>query len=330
MAGSISLSLHATLIVLSMLSFGLTLFFHVAASTVSINGLFLTTHQNITEKFVLQITPDAWLVSIWTLINAWNGLWLIYVFITLFRRNQYGPVYCNPAIHPPMFYILWIANNLLSIGFLFLWDRQCLVQALGLQILIPYSCYVMLGISYRNLYQHDTWLKSNSSSDLWNVRYLVHNGLALYAAWTSIDVLVNFGIVLKYSFGLMDPAVSTAMLSILLVKLIVWFLLENFVLEKYVRYTFTVYPVVILGLAGMFTRNYRFDSITTNTIYCGVLMAIGAAFCVFRLIAICFYDDNKPSSSPLDEDFGSTASLPALKLDVDRKFGIINNQCSTA
>ncbi|MGH0162880.1 UNVERIFIED_CONTAM: hypothetical protein FKN15_043818 [Acipenser sinensis] len=158
----------------------------------------------------------------------------------------------------------------------------------------------------------------------------VHNGLALYAAWTSVDVLVNFGIVLKYSFGLMDPAVSTAMLSILLVELIVWFLLENFVLEKYVRYTFTVYPVVILGLAGMFTRNYRFDSITTNTIYCGVLMATGAAFCVFRLIAICFYDDNKHSSSPLDEDFGSTASLPALKLDVDRKFGIINNQCSTA
>jgi len=30
-----------------------------------------------------------------------------------------------------------------------------------------------------------------------------------------------------------------------------WFILENFVWEKYCRYTFTIYPVFILALSGL-------------------------------------------------------------------------------
>ncbi|XP_015210046.1 uncharacterized protein [Lepisosteus oculatus] len=327
-----SVTLHATLIVSSILTFVATTFFYVEATTGSFNGLFLTTIANTTEEYVLEVSLDNWLSTTWILIGVWNGLWLVYVFSTLFRRNVFGTVCCNPEIHPPSFYVFWIFNNLLSIGWLFLWDWQYIFRALSLKILIPYSCYVMLTISYRNLYRHGSWLKINSPQDLWYIRYLIQNGVALYASWTSVEALINFGIVLKYKAGIEDPAVSTIVLTLLLFEILLWFVLENFIFEKYVRYTFTVYPVVILALGGMFTRNYHYDTLPRSTIYCGALMILTAVICVIRLIAICFYDERRPLfvsriPFPLSDGIESLYH-PKIGQNGASKFGVENKQFS--
>lgn len=47
------------------------------------------------------------------------------------------------------------------------------------------------------------------------------------------------------------------------------FILQSSLLAKYMRYTFSVYAVLILGLGAMFTRSYRIHDLAANTVYCG-------------------------------------------------------------
>lgn len=47
------------------------------------------------------------------------------------------------------------------------------------------------------------------------------------------------------------------------------FILQSFLLNKYLRYTLSVYPILILGLGAMFTRSYRVSDLSANTVYCG-------------------------------------------------------------
>lgn len=47
------------------------------------------------------------------------------------------------------------------------------------------------------------------------------------------------------------------------------FILQSFLLTKYLRYTFCVYSILILGLGAMFTRSYRVHELAANTVYCG-------------------------------------------------------------
>ncbi|KAF7249310.1 Protein Ycf2 [Varanus komodoensis] len=78
----------------------------------------------------------------------------------------------------------------------------------------------------------------------------VQNGIALYATWTTIATLLNFTVVLIYNGNVSDGSATVSSLCILFFELILWFYLENFLLEKYLRYTLTIYPVVILALSG--------------------------------------------------------------------------------
>lgn len=47
------------------------------------------------------------------------------------------------------------------------------------------------------------------------------------------------------------------------------FYLENYFLDKYVRYNLTVYPVVIAALTGSACRNGSFSSPQTNDVFIG-------------------------------------------------------------
>ncbi|XP_036377830.1 uncharacterized protein LOC118773148 [Megalops cyprinoides] len=325
---------HAVFIVLAILSSALSDVFTVAAAghLTGFEDLFQTTTWNVSDTFSIEVTLDHWVSSTWIMLTAWSAGWLFYALTTVIRRNALGPVCCNPEIHPPSFYLIWILINVLRISWLFLWDRQYIIRSLGLKILIPFSTYVMLFVSYRNLHQHQSWFATNSPNEIWFIRFMTQNGLALFATLSSIEALINMGVALKYSAGLQDPLVSTVVLTVLFVGLLVWFTFESFIFEKYTRYTFTVYPVVVLCLGAMFTRSYRVNDIALNTIYCGFLMIAATILNTIRLIAACFYTDKKPtflSRSPIPlTDSCETVYQVKGKEGAKGKFGIVNNQFS--
>ncbi|KAG8571378.1 hypothetical protein GDO81_011620 [Engystomops pustulosus] len=302
-----------TLICLSFISYIVTVVFN-ALSAVSQSGLFITTASNISGKYPLDVTPAGWTFSIWSVIYIWNGLWIIYVVSTLFRRNKSGPVYLQPEVHPPEFFALWIVNNLINIGWLFLWDRELLIFANIFLALIPITIFLMLHMSYRNCYRHANWMSQNQRFDLWCIRILVHNGLATYATWTSIATIVNFGLVLKYNVShVMEPYVSSVVLGLIMFALLFWFLMESCMFEKYVRYTFTIYPVAIVASVGIFLGvDEDPEEFSDNEMMNAVIIAVSSAFCVIRFILLFSCDKLRPMISEEKTNHSEVASPTSL------------------
>ena len=83
---------------------------------------------------------------------------------------------------------------------------------------------------------------------------------------------------------------STGVLAFLFVIIIAWFVLDNFVFEKYTRYTFTVFPVFILGLSGLVAKlRYRtlLES-NRNLIFSSVILAFTVAFFLIRIVLFVY------------------------------------------
>ncbi|XP_029482657.1 uncharacterized protein LOC115105144 [Oncorhynchus nerka] len=309
--------LHGVCIALAMLSQVASETFHVLASGTNSGGLFMTTSDNVSESFPLEVTMDCWADNTWFMLWLWSSAWLIHSLFTVFQRNVFGPVSCNPEIHPPSFYLIWTMINVAKITWLFLWDRHDLLPSLFFKWVMPIHSFQMLYVSYRNLHNHRTWLAINNPKEPWWTRYLTQNGLAVFGWWTLLEALVSLGVVLRYQAGLPDPLVSSMVLTLLLLGMLIWFVFESFIFSKYIRYTFTVYPVLIVGLGAMFTRSYRVHDLAPNTVYCGFLMLAATILNCIRLIAACFYPDDtssyltkEPNRKP---DFCKTVCQPMGK-----------------
>ncbi|XP_078543930.1 uncharacterized protein LOC144829057 [Lissotriton helveticus] len=284
-----------TMILLSTLSFAFTVMFSVLAATQPPQGLFLSTTSNVSSRYKLEVTPAGWTSSLWAVTYIWNGLWIMYALSTVCRRTGVDYTYCTPSIHPAIFFELWILANLLNIGWLFLWDRQYFVAALYMITLLPVVCSVMLSISYKNCFKHGPWLTVNSPLDLWCIRILVHNGLATYATWTFFVSLINFGMVLKYDGRVGDDYITPIVLYLALFGLLFWFLLESVVLEEFVRYTITIYPVATVALFGIFLRKgMPTERLSETDLVIAVVMAVSIVACFLRVLLLFLCDSLRP------------------------------------
>ncbi|XP_056155784.1 uncharacterized protein LOC130130078 [Lampris incognitus] len=268
---------------------GLAADFHVP------NALFKASARNVSETFSLEVTMDQWAENFWIMSHIWSTAWLLQAAINLFRRNVLGPVSCNPEIHPPLFYLMWAIINTARICGMFLWSKHDLLGVLFLKWLLPVYSFYMLHMSSCNLSKHRVWLAINNPSETWWIRYLTQNGLALFATWTLLEANITLGIVFKYRAGLQDPMASSVVLTVLLLCMIIWFVYERFLFINHIRYTFCVYPTLILGLGAMFTRSYRVNDLSTNTIFCGSLMLLATLLSCVHLSSLCCFIQKPPT-----------------------------------
>ncbi|KAK5849581.1 hypothetical protein PBY51_013906 [Eleginops maclovinus] len=269
-------------------------FSHLAKDSSVPNALFQTSSRNVSESFPLEVTMAWWSERFWVIVDLWCMAWLVYAVVSLFKRNALGPESCNPEIHPPAFFFIWTLINIARMCSMPLWDRHDIFGAVFLDWTLPVLSFNMLSMSYSNLDKHRAQLVGSNRNVIWWTRYLTQNGLALFAWWTLLKAMVGFGIMLKYKAGVSDPLVSTVVLTVLSLFSATWFILQSFLLTKHMRYTFTVYPILILGLGAMFTRSYRIHDLATNTIYCGFLMLLMTIMSMIQLISTCLHTD-KPS-----------------------------------
>ncbi|XP_043911508.1 uncharacterized protein LOC122788674 [Protopterus annectens] len=282
------------LLILTAIIYSITVLLNAGNGAEILKGLFHGTVGNVSDRFITKMTPVNSTFAIWGLIFFWQAIWIIYALSGICRRTELGWMYIKPDLLPDSFYMVWILNNLIIIGWLFLWDREYLVAALVFLVGIAVTNYVTLFISHRALHSHSTWLQSFHKTDIWLIRILVQNGIALYATWTTIASLLNFVIVLIYCGNVSHDTACIAVLSILLFLIILWFYLENFLLDKYVRYTLTVYPVIITALTGILYRNYSLTSKTQIYIYSAVLLALVCTILVIRLVIVIWRHIKRP------------------------------------
>ncbi|KAK2870044.1 hypothetical protein Q8A67_024436 [Cirrhinus molitorella] len=288
------------LMVLSVVMYLICIIFNALAGPGT--GPYRNTTSAISNKYNTEITPSGWTFSIWGVIYTWLSLMHIYILSTTCRRTVYGPMYCSPAVLPYGFFITWIINMLLNIGWLLLWDREVMIAAFIFLALIAFTNYVLIFFSCHGLKQYGAWLNKYHKVDLWCIRILVQNGIATYTTWTTIATLINFTVVLRYDAGMTQSDAATVSLSILLIEAIAWFIVENFVLEKHLRYILTVYPVVIVALSGNMTKNFTSADPSRNGIYIAVLLGLACALFAIKVLLVIWRHIKRPLYRGMNAD----------------------------
>ncbi|KAM3593550.1 uncharacterized protein V6R79_015133 [Siganus canaliculatus] len=283
-------------VVVSVVGFGISLVFN-GLSVVGV-APYTTTTANISAIFDTQLTPSGWTFNIWSVIYIWLTAMIIYIVTGLCRKNGYGYVYCSPAVLPYGFFISWCINLCFNIGWLLVWDRGIMIAAMVFLILVILTNYSMIFFICHGLHIYGPWLKKYHNVDLWLIRVLVQNGVLIYTAWTTIATLINLTIVLTYEAKMSATDAATISYSILTVILAVWFVLENSVLDKHMRYALVIYPVVIWALSGNLDKNFDAESPSRNGIFIAVLLALACALFVIRILLVIW----RHVKHPLYED----------------------------
>jgi hypothetical protein len=161
--------------------------------------------------------------------------------------------------------------------------------------LMSCTLYVCLIVSLRRL--HQFW-HSNSplavevSRDIWIVRLLVQNGLAMFAMWGTVASMFNFAVVLTYRTGARQDISSTVALSIFTVEILAWWILDNFIFERYMRYLVTPYVVLLLSISGILSKNW--DPQTANAVYTMVLFLLVIILTAAKLTLLVWRHKYRP------------------------------------
>ena len=234
-------------------------------------------------KFYIEITPASWAFSIWGLIYAWQAAWIIYSLTFLCRKS-------TPELISPVLLLMYAFSSFANIGWLIVWSRELIQAASILLFAIAFFLYGTMAISYATV---NIVSRAVSKRDFILIQVLVSNGLALYATWCTIASLLNLTMALTYVHGVSQDIASTISLVILAVEVIVWFSLENTILDKFVRYTLTIYPVVIWALSASINKNW--DPAKRNSIISVILLAMACTLLVVR-IAIVLWRQMKRTS----------------------------------
>ncbi|XP_061695665.1 uncharacterized protein si:dkey-29d8.3 isoform X3 [Syngnathoides biaculeatus] len=216
---------------------------------------------------------------------------VIYITLYVFRGSW------AQCLLPCAFYVFWLFSMVLNMMWLLLWDRERMLSALVLLSLIVISNSSALSICCFATDFYGLWLKTYYPKDLTCVIILVHNGLALYTTWTSIASLINFTLVLQL-WGVVRSTAATVSLCLLFAKLVAWFMLENWVLDRWVRNIMTVYPVVIVALFGNVWKHFDPVDPTPNAIFMVNLLVLTCILLVFRVCNVIWRNRRRPLFSP--------------------------------
>ncbi|XP_056149520.1 uncharacterized protein si:dkey-29d8.3 [Lampris incognitus] len=275
---------HVIVIVLSAVFYVAVLVVNALAGTGT--APFHSTTGNVSGRYETDITPAGWTFSIWGIIYTWLTLIVLYIITYVFRGSW------SLCLLPYGFYASWIANMLLNMTWLLLWDRELMMAALAVLALVAVSNYSALFFCCYTTDYYGLWLQMHHPKDLALLRILVQNGLALYTTWTSIATLINFSLVLNL-WGVAKGTAGTVSLCILLVELLGWSILE-FVLDRWVRSIMMVYPVVILALVGNITKHCDPADPSPNCVFMVVLLVISCILLVARVIIVICRNRKQP------------------------------------
>ncbi|GAA6229432.1 uncharacterized protein LOC108885333 [Lates japonicus] len=254
-------------------------------------GPFHSSTGNVSARYETDITPAGWTFSIWGVIYTWLTLMVIYITTYVFRGSW------AQCLLPCAFYFCWLSNMGLNMTWLLLWDRQLMLAALVVLILITITNYSALFFCCFATDYYGLWLKTYHRIDLACLHILVQNGLAVYTTWTSIASLINFSLVL-HLWGVDRSTAATASLCILFAEVVGWFILENWVLDRWVRNILTVYPVVIVALVGNIFKHFNPDDPTPNSVFMVVLLVLACILLISRVFTVIWRNKWRPLYSP--------------------------------
>jgi len=264
------------------------------------------------DLFQTQVTPAGYVFSIWGLIYAWQAVWLLYGWTFVCP--------CRPSMRRPIFwgvYVAFVFVCALNIAWLYTWGNVLAQVALAFILLLLFLLYGTVGMLSYHLYRSTPDLeKEGLRCDLWLTRIVVLNGLALYASWVTIASCLNIGIVVQYYSPQPAPATvealgsgsgggqgmstaletnaGTVILALLAVVVLVYFVLENTVLDRFTRFVVTFYPTVIWALIGVLVQHWNKEEDNRNNIFTAVLLGVVILLGCVRVVLLILFAFVRP------------------------------------
>jgi len=212
-----------------------------------------------------------------------------------------GKLYLCPEVISPWYSFFFISNLLYNLAWIFVWDREQLVGASILLFLIAQTNIISLAILARNIAYDGHQLREEKPKIYWAYVVLSMNGQGLYTTWTVIASLINLSTCLKYVAGMdgeMEETISEIALGTLLTIVLVYFVLENTVLDNYVRLLLTPYFVVIWASIGVLTKqNTKEDIPFSTSALVKSILGITCILLVLRIVLVTFRQLKRPLGS---------------------------------
>ncbi len=204
----------------------------------------------------------------------------------------------TPLLLPAALFLVYMIPCVAGAAWLVLFDREMLAVGFPVIAAMPLSLYVCIYLTCHWLAQNTaTLVKSGLTADVWKIRLLVINGLGVYASWVSIATPLFLGICLAYSdLGprLSVEDASTVTLAILSVELLVWFCLDMLKLDRYVRYLWVPYFVIIWALVGVKVKSGGRIPGERNSLLTTYLLAASLFAAVVKVIVMIWRHSNHP------------------------------------
>ncbi len=247
----------------------------------------------VSDHYDTQITPAGWTFAIWGIIYTAQTIWLIYAWSYVFRP-------ATPRGISFVTYIFYTIVNLSNIIWLYLWGNYSPQASLGVIIVISFFLYGSIIAQAIHLYKQTPALSATKKFkiDLYLTRIIVLNSLVIYACWVSAASQLNFVIVLQHISGVDSTTAGTVGLSILLVEIVVYFILENTILDRFARYIFIVYPLFIWAFSGVLSQNWSKQTERRNPIFTLVLLVLCIVLFIFRIILWIVFAFTRPLAVP--------------------------------
>ena len=141
------------------------------------------------------------------------------------------------------------------------------------------ALYACLGLSVYGVHRHhSTLVRCGHGREAWLVVGFLHNGLGLYAAWTGVAAVANLAVVQGggTARGGPPPGARAAAIGVLTLKLVFYMLVDMVVAERYLRFLFTPYLVVMAALVVEVVIHWSVsDPVSMFTAFLLIIVTVG-------------------------------------------------------
>eukprot|EP00795_Rhopilema_esculentum_P004555 gene4555-20810_t len=244
------------------------------------SGLFPKTQREIAALYKSELTPAGSTFAIWGFIYIYQAAWIVYT-LTLYWRG-------DGNILPTWFYMAYSIGNISSVCWLIVWSRGHISLAFVILLMHAISLDLCLYLAFKGMENYMSEFPNNeklpNKVDVWCVRFLVLNGIMTYASWVSIATCLNLCIALTTDMNVGMSQAAMGVLALLLLIILVWFAMENYFFERYTRFVFIEYIVLIVGLSGIVKRHWTDGSGSQS--FALALLALSGCLLIARVAVI--------------------------------------------
>ena len=241
---------------------------------------------NLNEEWQtdLQLFSTNTIFVMWVVVYLGQIIWLLYCVELTFQRSDKDEMLCTRPGPVPLNTMVFLV---LALGMSAVWsammDKPNLWSYSLLILLAVCTCaYLSLGTALHQLHRcHDYMYTHGYNAHTWLIRLFVHNAVGVYASWVTVMFLYYCTVMLHHYDKASGDVCRYLMVGLLAAFILIWFILDCFLIRAYSRGLVLPYVIHIIAL-GMIIRERRDDK-DTPYLMATVVMVITIVFFLIKV-----------------------------------------------